>query len=320
VAGPPPRDASEARAGGGMLIPCRIRAHIYGVRHLAQIRSNRCDLPAPGGWRAQEEIMVASKRETPADGIDTSVPNSARVWNYWLGGKDNYRLDRSAGDRFRQIYPDIDLVARSVRGFLTRVVQHVAAEAGIRQFLDIGTGLPAVAATHEVAQAVDPRSRIVYVDNDPLVLVHARALLTSDPRGVCSYVQADVREPDLILECAAETLDFSEPVAVLMLGILGHVSDAEDPGLIVQRLAQALPSGSYLAISDGTNTNADRVAAHDQYRATGAVPYWLRSPAQISLYFDGLQLAGPGVVPVSQWRQPSPEKHVDTIGGLALKL
>ena len=257
-----------------------------------------------------------------SDQIDTTVPHSARIWNYWLGGKDNYPVDREAGDRFLEVYPDMSHVARSVRYFLARAVRYLAGEAGVRQFLDVGTGLPTVDNTHEVAQRVAPESRIVYVDNDPLVLVHARALLTSRPEGSCAYVDADVRQPAAIIEAARATLDFSQPVALMMLGIMGHIQDDDEARSIVHQLTAALPSGSYLTLSDGANTSVTRSQAHDRYRETGAVPYQLRSPEQITAYFDGLELLDPGVVPVSQWRpdpDPAGVRHVDTYGGVARK-
>jgi O-methyltransferase involved in polyketide biosynthesis len=258
-----------------------------------------------------------------SDKIDTQVPHSARIWNYWLGGKDHYSVDRAAGEAFLEIYPDMVEVARAVRYFLARAVRYLAGEAGIRQFLDVGTGLPTADNTHEVAQRVAPESRIVYVDNDPLVLVHARALLTSRAEGACAYLDADVRDPDKILQAAAETLDFSQPVALMMLGILGHVGDDEEARSIVRRLTEALPPGSYLTLSDGANTSKAREQAHKRYAQTGAVPYRLRRPAQIADLFDGLDLLEPGVVPVSQWRpDPSPfgpPHHVDTFGGVAVK-
>ena len=202
--------------------------------------------------------LVTDSSPTPGQGteppeIDTSVPHSARVWNYWLGGKDNFPVDRAAGDQFREIFPEIVDAARASRGFLTQAVRYLAGEAGIRQFLDVGTGLPTVDNTHEVAQRVAPDSRIVYVDNDPLVLVHARALLTSTPQGVTDYIDADLRDPDKILEAAANTLDFAQPVALILMGIVGHVSDYDEARSIVTRLLDALPSGSYLALDDGTN-------------------------------------------------------------------
>jgi hypothetical protein len=160
--------------------------------------------------------------------IDTTVPHSARVWNYWLGGKDNYPVDRAAGEQFREIFPEIVDAARTSRQFLTRAVRYLAGVAGIRQFLDVGTGLPTADNTHEVAQRVAPDSRIVYVDNDPLVLTHARALLTSTPQGVTENIDADVREPDKIVLAAAKTLDFTQPTALMLLGILGHIGDYDE--------------------------------------------------------------------------------------------
>ncbi|HEV8164235.1 MAG TPA: SAM-dependent methyltransferase [Actinomycetota bacterium] len=257
--------------------------------------------------------------------IDTTVPHSARIWNYWLGGKDNYPVDRAAGDQFRDAFPGIVDVTRASRAFLTRAVRYLAGEAGIRQFLDVGTGLPTADNTHEVAQRVAPESRIVYVDNDPVVLVHARALLTSTPQGVTQYVDADLHEPDRILEAASKTIDFTEPVALMLLGILGHVTDDDEARSIVKRLLGALPSGSYLAVYDGTDTNPAGVEAQERYNRSGAVPYRLRSPEQVTGFFDGLELVEPGVVSVSRWRPDpadaagGPPAAVDAFGGVGRK-
>jgi S-adenosyl methyltransferase len=232
--------------------------------------------------------------------FDTSVPHSARVWNYWLGGKDNFVADRAAGEQVREAYPWIVEIARVSRAFLVRAVSYLAGEAGIRQFLDLGTGLPTADNTHEVAQRTAPESRIVYVDNDPMVLVHARALLTSSPEGATDYIDADVRDPDKILQEAARTLDFSQPVAVLLLGILGNIADDDEARSIVKRLVDAVPSGSYVAINDGTNTGegaAERAKSHPWYV--------LRSPEQIAGFFEGLELLDPGVVSTPLWR-PEP--------------
>jgi hypothetical protein len=260
---------------------------------------------------------------SPPPAIDTAVPHSARIWNYWLGGKDNYPVDRQAGQEFITVYPGIVDVARAVRYFLARAVRYLAGDAHIRQFLDIGTGLPTVDNTHEVAQRVHPACRIVYVDNDPLVLVHARALLSSTAAGACDYLDADVRDPGAILVAAAGTLDFSRPVALMLLGIMGHVADYDQARSIVRELMAALPPGSYLTLSDGANTNKAREEAHRRYAGTGAIPYVLRSPEQIAGFFDGLDLLEPGVLPVSRWRpDPSPfgpPTHVDTFGGVACK-
>ncbi len=258
--------------------------------------------------------------------IDSSVPHSARVWNYWLGGKDNYAVDRVAGDQFREAFPAIVEAARGSRGFLTRAVEFLAGDAGMRQFLDVGTGLPTVDNTHEVAQRVAPESRIVYVDNDPLVLVHARALLTSTPQGFTHYVDADVSEPDKIVAAAVPILDFSQPVALMLLGILGHVGDIDEARSIVKRLLDPLPSGSCLALCDGTDViDGEQVRAAQQgYNDSGAVPYHPRQPEEIATFFDGLELVEPGVVSCTRWRPTTtdsgdPPREVDMFGGVGHK-
>jgi O-methyltransferase involved in polyketide biosynthesis len=262
----------------------------------------------------------------PAPKIDTTVPQSARIWNYWLGGKDNYPVDRAAGDQYREVFPGIIDVARASRQFLTRAVRYLAGEAGIRQFLDIGTGLPTADNTHQVAQRVNPACRIVYVDNDPLVLAHARALLSSTPQGATDYIHADLRQPDQILEAAARTLDIGQPVALMLMGILGHLSDYDEAHSIVKRLLDALPSGSYLAINDGTSViSKEFAAAQEGYNQSGAVPYHLRSPEQIAGFFEGLEVVEPGVVSCPRWR-PDPADasgglpdEVDAFGGVGRK-
>ncbi|MGK5738561.1 SAM-dependent methyltransferase [Micromonospora sp. URMC 103] len=234
--------------------------------------------------------------------IDTSVPHSARIWNYWLGGKDNFEVDRMAGDQVRAIFPAMVETARESRAFLSRAVRYLAGEAGIRQFLDLGTGLPTADNTHEVAQRVRPESRIVYVDNDPMVLAHARALLVSTPEGMTQYLHADLRDPDAVLRQAAEHLDFAQPVAVLLFGVMGHVADDDQVVAIIRTLLAAVPSGSYLAMSDGTDTSEGVVESHRQYNESGAMPYHLRSPERIARFFEGLELVEPGLVPFTQWR------------------
>jgi S-adenosyl methyltransferase len=234
--------------------------------------------------------------------IDTTVPHSARIWNYWIGGKDNYPVDRAAGDQVIAMFPDITRMARSARAFLMRAVRYLVAEAGIRQFLDIGTGLPTANNTHQVAQAIAPESRIVYVDNDPLVLVHARALLTSTPEGACDYIDADLRDTGKILSEAAKTLDYTRPVALMMLGIVGQVPDSDDPQSIIRRLLEPMPSGSYLAFSDGINTSETFNEAVRHYNENSASTYHPRSPEQITGFFGGLELVEPGVVALTRWR------------------
>ncbi|WP_214322547.1 SAM-dependent methyltransferase [Nonomuraea sediminis] len=239
--------------------------------------------------------------------LDTSTPHSARVWNYWIGGKDNYPVDREVGDQVMAAYPDIVEIARQSRHFLARAVRFLTGQAGIDQFLDLGTGLPTVDNTHEVAQRAIPTARIVYVDNDPLVLVHARALLTSTPEGVTDYIDADVHDVERILRDAAATLDLSRPVAVMMLGILGNVADYREARDIVRRLMAAVPSGSYLVVNDGTkDAKAEEAQAAADMRAEAGDPYRLSTPAEIEAYFEGLELVEPGVVRTAEWR---PELH-----------
>ena len=255
--------------------------------------------------------------------IDTSVPHSARIWNYWLGGKDNYPVDEAAGDAYTAVFPGIVTIARSSRAFLRRAITYLVTDAGIRQFLDVGTGLPTADNTHEVAQRIAPETRIVYVDNDPMVLAHARALLYSSPEGATAYVDADVHDPDRILAAAAETLDFSRPTALVLSNILGHVADDAEARSIVNRLMAALPSGSYLCIDDGS-LGIDPVfeQAQEAYNASGAVPYNLRTVEQLTSFFDGLEIIEPGVVSVSHWR-PDPDAPAQDVvaehGGLARK-
>jgi S-adenosyl methyltransferase len=260
------------------------------------------------------------------EGIDTTVPHSARIWNYWLGGKDNYEVDRAAGDQFRKVYPGIVDEARAVRYFLARAVRYLAGEANVRQFLDIGTGLPTVDNTHEVAQRVNPACRIVYVDNDPLVLAHARALLTSTPEGTTAYLHADLREPKKILAEAAKTLDFAQPIALVLSGIVGHIVDDDEASSIVRQLVDGLPSGSYLMLQDGTTlSNASKAneEALEDYNQSGAVPYKLRDPEQIVGFFHGLELVEPGVVPIPQWRPDvapiTASTEVNGFGGIGRK-
>ena len=233
--------------------------------------------------------------------LDTGVPHSARVWNYWLGGKDYFTADREVGEQVRAVFPAIVENARASRAFLGRAVGYLAREVGIRQFLDIGTGLPTANNTHEVAQRVAPECHIVYVDNDPMVLAHARALLTSSPEGATDYIDADARETDKILQEAARTLDFTQPVAIIMLGILGNVADYDEARSIVKRLLDGVRSGSYLVVNDGTNTS-EEIVEGARVSGEGGHQYTLRSPEEIARFFDGLELLEPGVVPAPRWR------------------
>ena len=250
-----------------------------------------------------------SPERGPSDvtAIDTTVAHSPRIWNYWLGGKDNYPVDREVGDQFVQIFPQIVDIARASRAFLTRSVEYLAGDAGIEQFLDIGTGLPTVNNTHQVAQRVNPRARVVYVDNDPTVLAHARALLLGSTEGFTTYIDADLHRPDEILDEAARSLDLDRPVALMLMNILGHVADADEARAIVARLVEALPPGSHLAVADGTNVidGAAFDAAIAIWNQAGSLPYHLRRPEQIAEFFTGLELIEPGVVSCPLWR-PGP--------------
>jgi O-methyltransferase involved in polyketide biosynthesis len=277
--------------------------------------------PAPDG---QTESPPTPDEQGPWSRIDTSVPHSARLWNYLLGGKDNFAADRAAADQAVELMPDLVLSARADREFLGRAVRYLAGEAGIRQFLDIGTGLPTANNTHEVAQAVAPDTRVVYVDNDPIVLAHARALLTSTPEGATNYIDADVRDPEKILQAAAKTLDFTQPVALMLLGIMNFVVDDDEAHAVVRHLLDALPSGSYLALTHPT-LEVHREAVEESMRMwneSGAAPITARDPRGLVRFFDGLELLEPGVVTCPQWR-PHPDDtinvEVSEYGGVGRK-
>jgi len=239
--------------------------------------------------------------------FDTTVAHSARVHDYWLGGKDNFAADRAAGDAVIAAYPGIVMSVRANRAFLARAVRFLAAEAGIRQFLDIGTGIPTANNTHEVAQSVAPDCRVVYVDYDPVVLAHARALLVGAPEGATDYVDADLRDPQTILEHAARTLDFSRPVAVMLIAIMHLIGDDADPYGIVRRLMAAVPAGSYLALSQvASDIEPEQMAeAARRYNRLAHETQRHRNRAEVTRFFDGLDLVEPGLVPVQQWRPGS---------------
>jgi hypothetical protein len=264
--------------------------------------------------------------DSDAAKLDTSVPHSARVWNYWLGGKDNFPVDRAVGDDFANLYPDIEVVARHSRAFLKRAVTFLVKEAGIRQFLDIGTGMPTAENTHQVAQAAAAEARIVYVDNDPLVLAHARALLTSTPEGKTEYIDANLHEPAKIIEAARGTLDLDQPVGLILMNILGHVPDIDQAIATVRELLAALPPGSYFLTADCTNV-IDGPAFEEAigvWNANAPLGYHLRHPDQIARFLEGLEVLEPGLVPCSRWR-PSPDaagedlREVDEYGAVARK-
>ncbi|SFP56528.1 S-adenosyl methyltransferase [Actinomadura madurae] len=268
--------------------------------------------------------MSAMSAQEPPE-IDTSRPHPARMWNYWIGGKDYYEIDKVVGDQAAAAFPSIGDIARHSRACLGRMVRHLVEEEGVRQFLDIGTGLPTHDNTHEVAQRVAPEARVVYVDNDPLVLVHARALLVGRQEGRTDYIQCDVRDPDRILAEAARTLDLSRPVALIMFGIMGNVVDDGEAYAVVRRLLGALAPGSFLAFNDGTGV-LDAKGREEGIRIAteqGSTPYVVRTPEQIEGFFEGLDLLEPGVVSTSRWRPgPTPfgvPPEVDAACGLGRK-
>ena len=275
-----------------------------------------------------DERQAKDHRDAPWDPrLNTGVPQVARVYDYWLNGKDNFTADRIAGEETIAAFPGIKLSAQANRAFLRRTVRYLAAAEGIRQFLDIGTGLPAANNTHEVSQAAAPESRVVYVDNDPLVLAHARALLTSSPEGVTAYLDADIENTDTILEQTATTLDFSRPVGIVLLAILHYVPDLAEARRIVSRLMGAVPAGSFLVISHaGSDLLPADVTAFEK-SLNAYLPAEHRHVARprdvVASFFESVQLVEPGLVRVSDWRPDSPEEaETPTIlwGGVARKL
>ncbi|MER5491580.1 SAM-dependent methyltransferase [Streptomyces sp. NPDC002490] len=241
--------------------------------------------------------------QAPTD-IDTSVPHSARIWNFWQGGDLHYEADRIAGEAFAAQVPEIRQVAQSSRQFLRRTVRWAVAEAGVRQVLDLGAGLPSAPNVHEIAQSVDPRARVVYVDNDPMVAAHRSAYLESSPQGATAYAHADVREPERVLVEAARTLDLASPTALVFSDMLGHVTDLDEAYALVRRLVEAVAPGSWLILSHtAPSSRLPRLAlANDAYARGGGIPYALRTPEQIAGFFEGLELVAPGLVPMPRWR------------------
>jgi trans-aconitate methyltransferase len=291
------------------------------------------------------EVVVATTAGTAGEqppravslDFDTTVAHPSRVYDYWLGGKDNFAADREAAERVLAVTPGLRMRVQANRAFLVRAVRFLAgpadrpaasaapiASAGISQFLDIGTGIPSANNTHEVAQSVNPAARIVYVDNDPIVLAHARALLTSAKGGATDYAQADLRNPEPILEAAARTLDFEQPIAIILLGVLHLVQDDEDPWGIVRRLMAAVPTGSYLAISHpALDIHPAQAEAQRRYNERVSTPQTLRTRDQVARFFTDLELVEPGLVQVHQWRpDPSdvvPEDAASAHGAVARK-
>jgi hypothetical protein len=249
--------------------------------------------------------------------IDTSIPHPARVYDYFLGGKDNFEADRIAAEAAIKAFPRTAESARAARAFLRRIVRFLADEMGIRQFLDIGTGLPSGENVHQVAQSVAPDARIVYVDNDPIVLSHAQALLTGGSAGVVAYLDADLRDPENILREAGKSLDFGQPLAVLLLGILHNVGDGDDPYGIVRKLIEVMPGGSYLAICHLTADIYPELAefARALNERQLDAPLVLRDRARVTAFFDGLELVEPGVVQLSKWR---PRSEIESAAAAAL--
>jgi hypothetical protein len=259
----------------------------------------------------------------PAE-IDTTVAHPARVYDYWLGGTSNFAADREAAERVLAVTPGLRFRVRANRAFLARAVRFLAADRGIRQFLDIGTGIPTANNTHEVAQGIAAESRVVYVDNDPIVLAHARELLTSTAEGATAYLEADLREPDVILAAATRTLDFGRPVALMLLGVLHLVPDSTDPYQIVARLMAALVPGSYLVISHpAIDIGPGQAEAQRRYNERVATPQTLRSHAEVARFFQDLELVPPGLVYVHTWRpdpgDQTPAETASAHGGVARK-
>jgi hypothetical protein len=275
-----------------------------------------------GNWY---ESLVPGDAVPTNTGIDTSVPHIARVYGYWLGGKDNFAADREAAEKVITAFPDVLVSVRAQRAFLGRAVHYLVTEAGIRQFLDIGTGLPAAGNTHEVAQGAAPESRVVYVDNDPIVLAHARALLTGSPEGATAYLDADLRDTGTIVREAARILDFGKPVAVMLLGVLHCIPDEEDPAAIVTRLMAAVAAGSCLVVSHPAIDIATSQMGESMrgYNEQVRVPLTARTHAEVCRFFEGLDLVEPGVVQLHRWRavagDPAQDRELANYGGMARK-
>jgi S-adenosyl methyltransferase len=273
----------------------------------------------PDGW------LTSGPDDGQRAEIDVSTAHIARVYNYWLGGKDNYAPDREAAARVIAAYPTILASVRAQREFLGRAVRYLAAEAGIRQFLDIGTGLPSADNTHEVAQQVAPEARIVYVDSDPIVLAHARALLTSSPEGATTYIEADLRDTGKILQQAAQLLDFSLPVAVMLVGVLHCIPDADDPAGIVERLLDPASPGSYLVVAHpASDIHPEQIGdAASRLNSVMDSGVTLRSHAEVSRFLAGVNMIDPGLVQLHRWRPgpagPVPAHELANYGAVGVR-
>ena len=323
---------ADGRAGGSGTIRGMFRRRAPRHGFTATVPSARpaatpAASVAPGGPGAGRDPGGPA----PA-GLDVSTAHPARVWNYWLGGRDYFAADRAAGEQLGREFPHLAQIARAERAFLVRAVRFLAGPAKIRQFLDIGAGLPAGGNTHEIAQRIAAEAGIVYLDHDSAVLVHARALLqtpmlASTPEGTVSYVDTDLRDVTAVLAGSASTLDLERPVALIMLGVLGHLDDHGAARSITSQLMDALPSGSYLAIADGV-AGAGSVAEPGSEAVVtagaAAVPYYLRRPDELASFFDGLDLIEPGVVPCPQWKpdasgRAAPSEEAAAYCGVARK-
>jgi hypothetical protein len=272
----------------------------------------------------RDDDVRAVPASGPAGQIDTTVAHPARVYDYWLGGTNNFEADREAAERVLAVTPGLQFRVRANRAFLVRAVRYLAAEAGVRQFLDIGTGIPSANNTHEVAQAVAPDSRVVYVDNDPIVLAHAEALLSTSAAGATQYVHGDLRDPGAVLRAAARTLDFTQPVALMLLGVLHLIQDSEGPYGITAELMAALPRGSFLSVSHpASDIHPGQAEAQKRYNERVSTPQTLRTRNEVCRFFDGLDLVEPGVVYVHTWH-PDPDDTTPPVaasayGGVARK-
>ena len=268
--------------------------------------------------------VADGRQEMPK--LDTTVPQTARIWNHLLGGKDNFAVDREVGDQIIANQPQLAENARLSRAYLARAVRYLAGEAGVRQFLDIGTGIPSAGNVHDVAQEVAPESRVLYVDNDPIVLAHARALMAGTAEGPVAFIQADLREPEAILSdpAVAGTLDLAQPVGLVLIGVMHHLRDDDDPRRIVATLVDALAPGSYLVLSQSTpDFDPDAMRALAAASEQGGIPNVPRSLADTEPFFAGLELVEPGLVPMATWR-PDPGAEQDprsvyAYGGVARK-
>jgi len=241
----------------------------------------------------------------------TDTPHLARIWNYWLGGEDYFPVDRQAGDRLSQAYPMVVDAAREIQHFVTRVVTRLAGDEGIRQYLDIGGGLPMVGETHQVALRIAPDSKVVYVEDGRLVPGHARELLSGGPDGATRYVEASFRAPADILSAASQTLDLSRPLALLLLGVAGVLGNDQEMSYVIRQLMRAAAPGSCLVLAEGSAASPSMAAVAGQYAETGAKIYYLREPQRLEQLFDGLQLVSPGVVPTRDWHPAQPPARPD---------